>query len=244
MWPFNNRIGRLQVGSRKLGSRKLMMRLRRRWKSFWQAVFQRRWGAKGRRIDNGISLSEVELTKEGEVRSQGLWEDLWSPPGTTAGTKSRTRERNYWAKSTATADTLWQMVSDLTDIAVWHPLITSTNAPRGQRATPGLIYRAFNRYFPGSTPIFVERVLPGELLSVRLFPFPGLQERVTYRIVSTLFGTCVLYSMTLSGWLSPLVWPMLKPQATKVAVALVQAAEDAEFHANAALYHAKSDIFA
>ena len=87
-------------------------------------------------------------------------------------------------------------------------------------------------------------MLPGELLSVRLFPFPGLQERVTYRIVSTLFGTCVLYSMTLSGWLSPLVWPMLKPQATKVAVALVQAAEDAEFHANAALYYAKSDIFA
>ncbi|MGB7247913.1 MAG: SRPBCC family protein [Phormidesmis sp.] len=156
-----------------------------------------------------------------QVRSQGLW-DI---PGA--------RESNYWTECTAPAETLWQMVSDLADIASWHPLITSTNAPRGQRATPGLIYRAVSRYFPLSTQVFVERVLPGELLSIRLFPFPGLQERVTYRIVSTLCGTCVLYSMTLSGWLSPLAWPMMKPQAPRVAVALVRAAEAASLHPNA-----------
>lgn len=165
------------------------------------------------------------------LRSQGLW----GSPGA--------RESSYWAESSAPAETLWKMVTNLADLAAWHPWITATNAPRGQQAKPGLIYRAFGRYLPLSTQVFVERVQPGELLSIRLFPFPGLQERVTYRIVSTtLCGTCVLYSMTLSGWLSPLAWPMMKPQATKVAAALVQAAEDADFHANAALYSVR-DIF-
>lgn len=149
------------------------------------------------------------------LRSQGIWDDAIA------------HESSYWAASSAPAETLWQLLTDLADLASWHPLITSTNAPRGQRAKPGLIYRACSRYLPLSTQIFVERVLPGELLSIRLFPLPGLQERVTYRIVSTLCGTCVLYSMTLSGWLSPLAWPMMKPQATRVAVALVQAAEEA-----------------
>jgi len=140
------------------------------------------------------------------------------------------------------------MVSNLTNLANWHPSINATNAPLGQRAKPGLIYKAFSRYIPISTPIFVERVLPGELLSIRLFPLPGVQERVTYRIVSTLCGTCVLYSITLSGWLSPLVWPMLKPQAPRVAVALVQAAEAAEAvdaHGGKPIYAApmKADIF-
>ena len=146
-------------------------------------------------------------------RSHGQWKD------------SANRERNYWTASTAPAEILWQMVVDLAGLASWHPLISSTNAPYGQTAKPGLIYRVCSRYFPLSTQVFVERVQPGELLSIRLFPFPGLQERVTYRIVSTICGTCVLYSITLSGWLSPLAWPMMKPHAVKVAAALVQAAE-------------------
>ena len=125
----------------------------------------------------------------------------------------------------ASADTLWQMVNNLADLATWHPIVTGTNAPKGQQAKPGLIYRTMSRYLPVSTQVFVERVLPGELVSMRLFPLPGLQERVTYRIVSTLCGTCVLYSITLSGWLSPLAWPVVKPQVTKVATALVEAAE-------------------
>jgi hypothetical protein len=170
------------------------------------------------------------LERQDGLRSQGLWGD------------STLRESNYWTASTAPAETLWQMVNDLADMASWHPLITSTNAPRGQRAKPGLIYRVCSRYLPLSTQIFVERVLPGELLSVRLFPLPGLQERVTYRIISTLCGTCVLYSMTLSGWLSPLAWPMMRPHAPKVAAALVAAAEQAAFEpegAQRSLYRAK-----
>lgn len=125
----------------------------------------------------------------------------------------------------ASADTLWQIVNNLADLETWHPLVTGTNAPRGQQAKPGLMYRTMSRYLPLSTQVFVERVLPGELVSMRLFPLPGLQERVSYRIVSTLCGTCVLYSITLSGWLSPFAWPVVKPQVTKVAAALVAAAE-------------------
>ncbi|MGB3293550.1 MAG: SRPBCC family protein [Phormidesmis sp.] len=169
-------------------------------------------------------------------RSQGLWDD------------SDSRESSYWTESTAPAETLWQILTDLADIASWHPLIKSTNAPYGQRAKPGLIYRACSRYFPLSTQVFVERVLPGELLSIRLFPLPGLQERVTYRIVSTLCGTCVLYSMTLSGWLSPLAWPMMRPQSGRVAAALVEAAEQAALQtpdSRRRLYRVnpKTDIF-
>jgi len=163
-------------------------------------------------IKPGTSTSSSQDSQ----RSQGLWNGAWI---------SGTCESNYWTASTAPAETLWQMVTNLADLSSWHPLITSTNAPQGQSAKPGLIYRAVMPYLPISTQILVERVLPGELLSIRLFPLPGLQERVTYRIVSTLCGTCVLYSINLSGWLSPLAWPVVKPHATKVAAALVEAAE-------------------
>ena len=163
-----------------------------------------------------------------------------------------TTEHNYWVSSTAPAETLWQTVNNLADLDDWHPLITGTNAPRGQDAKPGLIYRAFSRYLPVSTQVFVERVLPGELLSVRVFPLPGIQERATYRIVSTLCGTCVLYSISLSGWLTPLVWPVVKPQITQVATSLVEAAEQATLSPSGPTsksgkeryrLHPKNDIF-
>ena len=147
------------------------------------------------------------------------WKPVWPERYVT--------EHSYWVRSTAPAEALWKTINNLADLDAWHPLITRTNAPYGQNAKPGLIYRAFSRYLPVSTQIFVERVLPGELLSVRVFPLPGVQERATYRIVSTLCGTCVLYSITLSGWLTPLVWPVVKPQITQVATSLVQAAEQA-----------------
>lgn len=176
-----------------------------------------------------------------QFRSQGLWDGVWGE-GVAVSRENRSAcESNYWAASTAPAETLWQLVTNLADLNTWHPLITSTNAPRGQRATPGLIYRAVMPYLPISTQIFVERVLPGELLSIRLFPLPGLQERVTYRIVSTLCGTCVLYSITLSGWLSPLAWPVIKPHATKVAAALVAAAE--QHMSGAPVKNNRTDIF-
>ncbi len=174
-------------------------------------------------------------------RSQGLWDGAWGEDTAFSRENRSACESNYWATSTAPAETLWQLVTNLADLNTWHPLITSTNAPRGQRAKPGLIYRAVMPYLPISTQIFVERVLPGELLSIRLFPLPGLQERVTYRIVSTLCGTCVLYSITLSGWLSPLAWPVVKPHATKVAAALVEAAE--QHMSGAPVKASKTDIF-
>lgn len=176
-----------------------------------------------------------------QFRSQGLWDGVWGKDAAFSRENRSACESNYWAASTAPAETLWQLVTNLADLNTWHPLITSTNAPRGQRATPGLIYRAVMPYLPISTQIFVERVLPGELLSIRLFPLPGLQERVTYRIVSTLCGTCVLYSITLSGWLSPLAWPVVKPHATKVAAALVAAAE--QHMSGAPIKTNRTDIF-
>jgi hypothetical protein len=74
--------------------------------------------------------------------------------------------------------------------------------------------------------IFVERVLPQELISIRVLPVPGLEERVIYELKSTLGGTQISYSVTLQGWLSPLAWSLLRPYAAKVAAALAAAAED------------------
>jgi hypothetical protein len=122
---------------------------------------------------------------------------------------------------------LWQKVTNLADVS-WHPIIASTNVPNGLIPKPGLIYRAVTRRCPIPVRVFVERVLPRELLSVRIFALPGIEERVTYRVESTLCGTQVSYSVTLRGWFSPLVWSFLRPYAARVAKELVQAAERAE----------------
>jgi hypothetical protein len=111
----------------------------------------------------------------------------------------------YEVLSSASVDELWGKVVNLADVS-WHPLLAKTNVPYGLIPKPGLIYRAVSRLSPIPIKIFVERVLPQELLSVRILALPGLEERVTYRIESTVCGTCVSYSVTLRGWLSPLVW--------------------------------------
>ena len=138
----------------------------------------------------------------------------------------KTLNRSYLVISSASVESLWQTMMNLADVS-WHPLLTSTNAPHGLIPKPGLIYRAFTRLCPLPIPvsIFVERVLPQELISIRIFPVPGLEERVTYEIKSTLRGTQVSYSVTLRGWLSPLAWSLIKPYATRVASALAEAAE-------------------
>lgn len=133
-------------------------------------------------------------------------------------------EKSYRIVSTASVETLWQTINNLADVS-WHPLLTSTNAPQGLAPKPGLIYRAFTRFFPLPVSIFVERVLPQELISVRVLPVPGLEERVTYELKSTLRGTQISYSVILHGWLSPLAWSILRPYAAKVATALAEAAE-------------------
>jgi len=132
--------------------------------------------------------------------------------------------RTYQALSSASVETLWQTLTNLADMS-WHPLINRTNVPRGLIAKPGLIYRVMPRWFPMPISIFVERVSPQKLFSLRLFPVPGLEERVTYRLQSTVWGTQISYSVTLRGWLSPVVWSVLKPYAAKVASAIAEAAE-------------------
>lgn len=132
--------------------------------------------------------------------------------------------RTYREISSASVDDLWQKVADLADVS-WHPLLSSTNVPCGLAPKPGLIYQAVTRLGPIPIRIFVESVLPRELLSVRVLAIPGVVERVTYRVESTVCGTCVSYSVILSGWLSPLIWSLIKPHAARVAMALAQAAE-------------------
>ncbi len=130
----------------------------------------------------------------------------------------------YQVLSSASVDDLWGKVVNLADVS-WHPLLAKTNVPHGLIPKPGLIYQAVSRLFPIPIKIFVERVLPREMLSVRVLALPGLEERVTYRIESTVCGTFVSYSVTLKGWLSPLVWSVIQPHAAKVASELAHAAE-------------------
>lgn len=134
--------------------------------------------------------------------------------------------RTYQAISTASVEELWRKIGDLTDVS-WHPLLASTDVPHGLVVKPGLIYRAVTRLSPIPIRIFVERVNPGELLSVRILAIPGVEERVTYQIASTVCGTQVSYSVTLRGWLSPLIWSLIQPYAARVATKLAQAAEQA-----------------
>jgi hypothetical protein len=132
--------------------------------------------------------------------------------------------RTYQVISPASADELWKKVVDLADVS-WHPLLASTNVPYGLVPKPGLIFQAVTRLGPIPIRIFVEHVRPGELLSVRVLAIPGLEERVTYQVESTVCGNFVSYSVTLNGWLSPLIWSLIRPHAARVAAALAAAAE-------------------
>lgn len=133
--------------------------------------------------------------------------------------------KTYQALSSASVETLWQVLVDLADVS-WHPLLNSTNAPRGLTAKPGLMYRAMPRWFPFPIQIFVEQVSHHELLSVRMFPVPGLEERIIYQLESTVLGgTQISYSIMMRGWLSPVAWSVLRPYAAQMASAIAQAAE-------------------
>lgn len=134
--------------------------------------------------------------------------------------------RTYREISSASPDELWQKVVDLADVS-WHPMLKSTNVPYGLVPKPGLIYQAVTRLSPIPIRIFVERVNPRELLTVRVLAIPGIEERVTYQLESTVCGTCLSYSVTLRGWLSPLIWSFSRPYSDRVARALVDAVEKA-----------------
>lgn len=134
--------------------------------------------------------------------------------------------KTYRALSSASVDELWQTVVDFADVS-WHPMLAKTNVPRGLILKPGLIFQAVTRLSPIPIQIFVERVRPGELLSIRIIAMPGVEERIVYQVESTVCGTRISYSVTLKGWLSPLIWSVIRPYAAKVASALAQAAERA-----------------
>ncbi|MBE9207592.1 SRPBCC family protein [Nostoc sp. LEGE 06077] len=138
--------------------------------------------------------------------------------------------RTYREISDVSVDELWQKVVDLTDVS-WHPLLKSTNVPYGLVPKPGLIYQAVTRFSPFPIHIFVERVNPRELLSVRVLAIPGVEERITYQVESTVCGTCLSYSVTLKGWLSPLIWSFSRPYADRVARSLVESVENAAVEA-------------
>ncbi|MEL6221259.1 MAG: SRPBCC family protein [Cyanobacteria bacterium J06627_8] len=132
----------------------------------------------------------------------------------------------FQAASSVSADELWRKVVNLADVS-WHPMLSSTNLPQGILPKPGLIYKAVTRFSPFPIHIFVERVDDRQRLSFRIMAVPGIEEHVTYQVESTVCGTRVSYSVTLKGWLSPLIWSFVRPYAAQVASALVQAAETA-----------------
>jgi hypothetical protein len=132
--------------------------------------------------------------------------------------------KTYRAVSSAPVDVLWQKLIDIADVS-WHPLFSKTNVPLGLIAKPGLIYQAVTRLTPIPVRVFVENVRPGELLSIRILAIPGMEQKITYQIESTLCGTYISYSVTLRGWLSPLVWWWIRPYSARVASELASAAE-------------------
>lgn len=79
--------------------------------------------------------------------------------------------------------------------------------------------------------VFVERVRPCELFSARVLAIPGVEKRVTYQVESTVCGTYVSYSVTLRGWLSPLIWWMIRSSSARVAAELASAAEQVSLQA-------------
>jgi hypothetical protein len=134
--------------------------------------------------------------------------------------------KTYQALSSASVDELWRQLIDIADVS-WHPLLASTDVPKGLVVKPGLIYQAVTRLIPIPIHIFVERVNPGELLSIRILVMPGLEEQVSYQVKSTVCGTCITYSVTIRGWLSPLVWSLTQHRVARVASQLAAAAERA-----------------
>ncbi|CDN10985.1 MAG: SRPBCC family protein [Richelia sp.] len=132
--------------------------------------------------------------------------------------------RHYREISLASRDEVWQKIVDLADVS-WHPLLKSTNVPYGLVPKPGLIFQAVTRFSPIPIRFFVERVNHKQLLSIRVLAIPGVEERVTYQLESSLCGTYLLYSVTLKGWLSPIIWSFSRPYTDKVARALIEAVE-------------------
>ena len=132
--------------------------------------------------------------------------------------------KTYRTLSKASLDTLWHQIIHVADVS-WHPLFNSTNLPQGLIATPGLFYQVVTRLTPIPIRLFVENVKPKELLSLRVLAIPGMEQRITYQVESTLCGTYLVCSIALKGWLSPLMWWWIRPYCDRVASDLAHAVE-------------------
>ena len=133
--------------------------------------------------------------------------------------------KTYRTVSQAPLDTLWQKIIHVADVS-WHPLFSSTNLPQGLVAKPGLFYQVVTKITPIPIKLFVENVCPQESLSIRILAIPGLEQRITYQMESTLCGTYLACSITLKGWLSPLMWWWIRPYCDRVAIQLAHAVEN------------------
>lgn len=132
--------------------------------------------------------------------------------------------KTYRVISNAPIDILWHKLINIGDVS-WHPLFSKTNVPLGLIPKPGLIYQVVTRLIPIPIRIFVENVRDREFLSIRVLAIPGIEQRITYQVESTLCGTYISYSVTLRGWLSPLMWWLIRPYTARVAQQLAHAAE-------------------
>ncbi len=132
--------------------------------------------------------------------------------------------KRYRVLCRASVDVLWQKLSNLADVS-WNPLLDRTNVPQGLIPKPGLIYQAVTRFTPIPIRIFVEQVDPRRLLSIRFLAIPGVENRITYQFESSVCGTYISYSVTMQGWLSPLLWWVIRPYAARVAANLARAVE-------------------
>jgi hypothetical protein len=131
--------------------------------------------------------------------------------------------KTYRVVTTVPVDIVWRKLINLADMS-WHPLFSQTDLPKGLIPKPGLIFQVVTRLTPIPIRVFVENVKPRELLSIRLLAIPGIEQRITYQIESTLCGSYIAYSITLRGWLSPFIWWLIKPYSIRVADELVNAA--------------------
>lgn len=132
--------------------------------------------------------------------------------------------KTYRVVSNAPVELLWQKLVNIADMS-WHPLFSKTNAPLGLIAKPGLILQVVTRLTPIPIRIFVENVRPRQLLSIRILAIPGMEQRITYQVESTLCGSYISCSVTLRGWLSPFLWWLIQPYSARVASDLAHAAE-------------------
>ncbi|AFZ46662.1 hypothetical protein Cyast_0686 [Cyanobacterium stanieri PCC 7202] len=131
--------------------------------------------------------------------------------------------KTYRVTTSIPVDVVWHRLINLADMS-WHPLFVKTKLPQGLIPKPGLIFGVVTRLTPIPIRVFVENVRPRELLSIRLLAIPGIEQRITYQMESTLCGSYIAYSITLKGWLSPVIWWFIKPYSAKVASELVNAA--------------------